>query len=1164
MKKTIRLLRLPLAVCLILLVLILQSVEVYGQGRLSLKISGVILKDALEKIEKQSGCSFLYNAQLVDVNKKVSVDKTNVSVNELVAELLKGTGIIYRIVDKQIILSKQEVESSLGSAEKHPQRLDAEIGGRNEIVVKGKVYDENGVTIPGATIIVTGTTIGSTTNIEGFYTIKVPKGKKRLTVSFIGYSSVEIEANDKLTCNAVLSVNAKKLDEVIVTGYQTLSKERATGSFAVVTPKDLGGKLQTNIMERLEGTIAGLTSYKGQLQIRGASTIQGVKSPLYVVDGVPYEGDITAINPSEIVNVTILKDATAASIYGARSANGVIVLTTRSGSESPTKVYYNGSLKLSPFYDTDYFNLMSSTEFVDFQQKLFNLNPGTVNDGYYLNEVRQLLFDHKAGNITSDELNKSLDLYRSRDRENQAMDLFVRTPAIVQQHNLGFSGGSEKHNYALSFNYIQNLPYEKSQKDDRIGFNIKNTFNFYKWFKVDVGVLGSLTRDDYFNGYSGVGDVTGKGKASYLLYYDEQGNPLPWYQQKSQEEIDRLNQLGLLDESYHPVSEMNRRKYESKNSYLNLNLNFNFKIVDGLVFDVRYQQDFRNSYSKQFDSKDSWVVKNMVNNATQIVDGNIIQNIPEGGQIVENRGDRSAYTLRGQLNYTKLFNEKHAFAAIAGAERHAVVSTNTGVYKVGYDNNSLSYKVIDEKMLGKTIDGTEALGNRFTYKTKEPGFSYAEDRYVSFYANASYTYNSKLTLNGSVRIDQSNLFGTDPKYQYRPLWSVGSQYVVSQRDFAWLDRLVLRATYGINGNVPKTSGPYLTVKDGGVNPWTNDYSSVILYPPNSGLRWEKTGVFNIGLDFDMFKSRISGSIEFYNKSTTDLLYNKMMDPTFGWGSLMVNYGDMYNRGVEFSLNSTNIALKDFTWRSGINFSYNKNRITKLENGNTDAIYFINSPQIRENGPMNGLYSVRWAGLDSKGAPQAYKKDGTIVNSFANLTTEDLVYSGVTTPPYAASLSNSLRYKNVGLSFFFTYYGGHVMRGMLGNYLINTGYSTNQDKLTGNFWEKSGDENDPSKAPAFKMSAPTNMQNLWKAADKHVKRGDYIKLNEVIVEYSLPASLIKRTFIEGVNCSFQVQNLWRWVANDQGLDPEAWAGLDLNPSRGIKDPTTYSIGLSVKF
>lgn len=1115
----------------------------------TVNVKNVEVRKVLDLLQQQTNYHFVYEEEAVSKNTRVSLQYRNETFMKVLTDLCEQTFLQFEIKRTVVLLyPRKEVKPAKDIS----------------LTLTGTVSDEIGEGLPGVNVFCKESGRGTITDVEGTFSLKVNIGDV-LIFRFIGMEEEVFKViPGKNRVNILLKTSTETLQDVVVTGYQTLSKERVTGSFATVSSKEMEGKLQTSIMERLEGAMAGVTSYNG-VQIRGVSTINGTRSPLYVVNGVPYEGSLDAINPSEITNVTVLKDAAAASIYGARSANGVIVITTKSGTKGPTRVNYNGSINLTPFYDTDYQNLMSSSEFVDFQQTLFNLNSGTRPAGYYLNEVRQLLFDHKDGKISEQELNRQLDVYRSRDRKDQAMEAFVRTPAVTHQHNLALSGGGDKYTYSLSLNYMQNLPYDKNVSNDRMGFNLKNSYDFTKWLHADVGIMGSMYNADYNNGYSGVGAVTGSGKASYLLYWDEEGNELPWYMQKSQEEIDRLNSLGLLDESYYPLQEVAKRYFQQKDAYLNFNTNLKFKISNDLSFNLIFQKDYSYTYSKQFDSKDSYEVKNMVNNATQIVDGEIIQNIPTGGQLIENRGDKNSYTLRGQLNYNNSFAEKHRITLIAGAERRAVKRTATGIYKVGYDDNSLSYKVIDENMLGKTIQGTESLSGSFTYASKEAGLSYVEDRYVSFYGNTSYVFDERASLTASIRIDQSNLFGTDPKYQYRPLWSAGAHYLLLKDQFGWVDRLALRTTYGINGNIPKESGPYLTVKDGGVNSWTNEYSSTILYPPNSGLRWEKTAVWNIGIDFNLFKNRLNGSIEFYNKNTSDLLYNRTMDPTLGWGKLMVNYGDMYNRGVELSIHSKNLSVKNFSWESSFNFSYNKNKLTKLQEANTDAIYYINSAQLRVGKAMNSLYSVRWAGLDETGAPQAYKKDGTIVKSFANLTVNDLVYSGVSTPPYAASLSNSLRYKDFSLSFLLTYYGGHVMRGVFGQYLINTGYSSNQDKLTGNFWQKPGDEADPSKSPALKMSASANVQNLWKAADKHIQPGDFIKLNEISLTYNVPSTLLKKTFIKNLRCTFQVRDVWKWVANDMGLDPEAWSGgTTLSPSRGTKAPATYSVGLSCDF
>ena len=1125
----------------------------YAQN-INLSKTNVSLKSVLKEIKQQSGYDIVYADYLLKNSNPVTIKLKNATLKTAIGESLKGQKLTYEILDKTVVIRKEE-----------PSFRDRIGSFFTAIDVRGRVVDEKNEPLAGAVVKVKGTNTATATNSNGDFELKGIDEQAVLVVSFIGYTLKEVPANQGSPVTIRLEVNQNELDEVSVvvsTGYQQIPKERATGSYGVVTQKNLVGKLQTNILDRLEGQVAGLTSYKGGIQIRGKSTISGITAPLYVVDGVPYEGSIDAINPSDVVSVTVLKDATAASIYGARSANGVIVITTKMGVAGPLRISYNGSLKFTPLPDTDYNNLLSSSEFIDFQETLFKLNPGSVSPGQYVNEVRQLFFDY-ATNLNDPELRRKLDVYRNRDRKDQLIDELLRKRAVDQQHNLSLSGGTAKHRYALSVNYLQAMPYEQAQTNDRKGYNFKNSFDITSWLRLDAGILGSFTGAAYNNGYLGMNVYTGAGKASYLLFKDENGNPLPWYQAKSQGELNRLTGLGLLDESYFPLQELNNQRFESNEKYQNFNVGANLKLIKGLTLDLKYQKELRNNFQKQFYSKDSWFVKTMVNNATQIKSGVITQNIPTGGQIKEIRGDGDSHTLRAQLNYNKIINDKHEIVVIAGAEQRKVSSTSTATYRVGYDDNSLSFKAIDEKSIAN-LTGTQALFGSFSYSNMGAGFSSAENRYVSFYGNASYTYNRRFTASASIRMDQSNLFGTDPKYQYRPLWSAGGSYLISERDLDWLDRLSLRATYGINGNIAKLSGPFLTVIESGINDYINEPSSQVQFPPNSGLRWEKTKVTNLGIDFNLFKSALSGSIEVYNKSTTDLLKSKVSDPTYGWTDLTVNYGDMYNRGWEVSLNSQNIVRPDFSWRTSMNFSYNKNKLTRIENTNGAAVFYLQDNQVREGKPLNSLYTVRWAGLDNTGAPQGYDRNGKIVKSFANLTMEDLQYAGTTVPPYAASLSNNFKYKNFDLSFMFLYYGGHVMRSMFGNYINGTGISANVDRLTANFWQKPGDENDPSKAPAYRLGVNANLGNLWSAADKHVQKGDYIKLRDISIGYELPAKGVQKYGLDNVRISCQIQNAWRWAANNQGLDPEVWSGSTLLPSRGNLQPATYTFGLSVNF
>lgn len=1139
---------------IILIVATLQvSANSFAQ-KVSLSKKDVTLVEVFSQIKAQTGYDFLFNASTLKDAKKVTIDVKNMELKDALNQIFEGQALTYSIEHKSVVVSK-----------KAPS-LTERTAARLAIDIKGVVLDKvSGGPLAGASIKVKGSNIATITNSLGEFSLPAVDEKAIITVSYVGYISKEIAANQESPITVRLEIKAQELAEVSIvvsTGYQQIPKERATGSYGIVTQKDLVGKLQTNILDRIEGQVAGLTSYKGAIQVRGRSTISGNMAPLYVVDGIPYEGQIEAINPSDVVSINILKDATAASIYGARSANGVIVITTKIGVAGPLRVSYNATAKFTPLPDTDYNNLLSSSEFVDFQQNLFKINPGAISPGIYINEVRQLFYDRAASKITEDELQRQLNIYRNRDRKGQLIDELLRKRAIDQQHNLSLSGGTAKHRYALSVNYLQGAPYERAQSNDRIGYNFKNSIDITSWFRLDAAVLGSITKAGYNNGFSGMSVYTGANKASYLLFKDENGNKLPWYQAKSQGELDRLTGLGLLDESYYPLEELNNQRYESNDKYQNFNVGANFKLIKGLSLDLKFQKEIGSNFQKQFYSKDSWFVKNMINNATQIKAGEVILNIPTGGQIKEVRGDRNSHTLRAQLNYNKTAG-LHEIAVIGGAEQRKVSASSTAMYKVGYDDNSLSFKPIDEKLISR-LTNTEALGGTFLYNNMGTGFFYNENRYVSFYGNASYTYNRRFTASASIRMDQSNLFGTDPKYQYRPLWSAGASYLISENQLDWLDRLSVRATYGINGNIAKLSGPYLTVYDTGINDFINEPSSQVTFPPNSGLRWEKTRVTNLGIDFNLFKSALSGSIEFYNKNTTDLLKSRVADPTLGWTELTVNYGDMYNRGTELTLNSRNIKTQNFSWRTSMNFSYNKNKLTRIENTNGAPVYFIQAGQVREGKPLNGLYSVRWAGLDNTGAPQAYDRNGKLVKSFANLAMEDLQYEGTTLPPYAASFSNYFKFKNFDLSFMFVYYGGHVMRGMFGDYLVGTGISTNADKLTANFWQKPGDELDPSKAPAFRSNASANLKNLWYAADKHVEKGDYIKLRDISIGYELPEKAIRKYGMSNMRISGQIQNAWRWAANSQGLDPEVWNGTSTTPTRGTLPATTYTLGLSVNF
>lgn len=1156
--------------------------------QVTLKAKSTSVRQVFMAINKQTGYHYVWSARDVDPNTKITVDIVQKPLDQALVSILNNLDLGYEIDNKTIVIKEKSRVSSSNMANRVMALDDIQ-----QKQVSGRIVDAQGKPVRGVSIRVKGTELGTVTDEQGYFKFNqtVDAGQK-LECSCLGYKPMEVTASTNMGTIVLqdLSAEVEAVDIVINTGYQKISKERAAGSFSQVTAKDMEGRLQTGLLDRVEGLVPGMSMVQNSaspqntknslgIEVRGRSTINAQGAPLVVVDGMPYEGDLTALNPNDIETVTVLKDASAASIYGVRSSNGVIVVVTRMGKEGPARIDYSNTLSFRGLPNRSYLNKMSSAELVDFQKEMFNYRSGDYNaidPRKSMNDVYGILYKKKGGVISEEEMELELDVYRNRDRYS-SMDEFLNTVRFDQQHNLALSGGVDRYSYHYSLNYTQPGDYNKGRATNKgIGFNIKNNFKLTDWVTLRANILGKNQQRegnigfDYYNNYIG-------GKASYFLLRNEDGSPGQWFNNKSQYEIDRLNGLGLQDETYRPI-EQNEYKHEKfYNKYINLNFGANFKIIKGLDFDLSYQSERTEGYNGTLSREQFWEVASMVNDATQMVEGGAKYNIPKGGQFSERRNDINSYTLRGQLNYQNRFSDIHEIIAIAGAERREIKDRFTDIYKYGYDESSLVYKGINEENYGVMLRNTEALFNSYTMTKKEKGFQELVDRFVSFYANASYTYNRKLTLSGSIRMDQSNLFGTDIKNQYKPLWSVGALYRLPELNLDFLDKWSARMTYGVNGNVPKETGPYLISKvDDRLNPYTGELQSSITTPPNPLLRWERTNVFNFGLDFSMWNNRLGATIDLYSKKTEDLLGNSALDPTLGWSNVLMNYGNMRNNGIEVGLTGQILKRADFSWTGALNFAYNNNKITKLYVSQNTPYSYYSTTQNRVGVAMGSIYSIDYAGLNEEGLPMARKADGTLVGSTQQLTAEDLIYSGTTIAPYNASLSNNVRYKNFSLNFMFIFNGGHVMRGVHPEFLskyAELNYNSNFDRTWLNYWKQPGDElKNPEMAPKFVSAASGNMSDIYNSAQLFIQKADYIKLRDVSLSYTLPQEWIARTKLNHVRITGQIQNVWRWAANKDNLDPEVWSGYSMFndaqnklitiPTRGVLTPTIYNLGISV--
>lgn len=541
--------------------------------------------------------------------------------------------------------------------------------------VSGIIVDEKGETLIGVTVAVKNGKNMCLTDAEGHFNIWLNSNESTLVISYIGMKTMEVAALHDGPLKIVMKVDDNPLNEVIVTGYQTLSRERTTGSFNVVTADKLKDKLQTNIINRLEGMVPGLVFQNGEYYLRGMSTLRGGPTrnePLLVVDGLPFEGNISSINPSVVKNITFLKDAAAASIYGARAANGVIVITTIDGKgNGKTSVQYDASIKFTPAPNMSGLHRLNSRELVDLQKDGFKYDPGQyayLDPRERVNPVLELLYKNRAGMIDNNELEKGLEVYRNLDNRKELEDFYTKT-GVRHQHNVSILGGNWANRYAVSLNYDGNSYNARYLSSERYGFSLRDNIGFFRWLNADLSVTGSFSRD---KGDTGMGQFTDiyHNYPSYTMLRDKNGTPINFPKYKSDYELERLKELGLMDESFNPITNRKEENFITKDQYYKIQLGLNFKIAKGLNFDIRFQTENTVSKTTEFHSAESYYVRNMINDAAQYntMRKTLTLNVPKGAQMGEYRSDMSAYTLRAQLNFSKEFG-KNSITAIAGGER---------------------------------------------------------------------------------------------------------------------------------------------------------------------------------------------------------------------------------------------------------------------------------------------------------------------------------------------------------------------------------------------------------------------------------------------------------------------------------------------------------------
>ncbi len=1194
LNKTILIMRLTVIITFVFT--IHATAFVFSQGtEISMRLNNTTLEEVIDKIRAETDYRFLYNHEEIKDVKNLDVHFENASTDQVLKEVLKNFDFEYRIVNDVIVI----VPSPGKTNKKH----ELENPGKQKKIIKGKVTDESGTGLPGVSVVVMGTAVGTATNIDGSYELELPLESDKLIFSFIGMETQQVEINGREVVNVVLKVDRSLVEEVIVTGYQTISKERATGSYTIVKADEIKN-LETSLQSKLEGVSTGvlnssigdanyMSSYlpdsdnDNRLLMRGISTMSENKSPLVVIDGFPTREGLSSVNPNDIDQITFLKDAASASIWGAQSSNGVIVITTKKGEKSAKpKVSYRFSHQFIPKWDLDYLNLTSTEETVDLITEVSKDWTSWMHSTSSGNPLAVLIADYKNGVIDEATYNAGLAEFKSRDNYGQVKDYLLEVGAI-QQHDLSIQGGTDKMAYRSAINYVKKSGGYAGNENEKLNLSMNNNFNISDRFKASLGFNVIYQDVNYSALFAAEPGNYGRSPlldrlSPWELYKDENGNNITqnisylngimdistWRSSAKQGILDNygINLFpNLLDDM-----ENTRRGYKSFMARLRGNIDY--KVTEELTFSGGFQYERGSRRNKTYVGADTYAVNSSVASFTVIdpVSRKIVeQKIPTGAQQQVKNSDNYAYTIRGALNYNKNIND-HSITLLAGGE----ISKNYfEAYKTtqwGFNENALIEKPVNIMELSGFIPNTLGYYG-YTYSFAQPNQFFqvtaADNRFVSYFGNFAYSYKDKYVVNASGRIDNFNRFGGDARFNRKPLWGAGVSWNITKEDFmkgvSLLDYLKLSYTYGKNGNVNRGAIPELTIRLD-YNTVLEENGAIILNPKNDQLKWEETITNNIKLDFALFDNKFFGAMELYHRKSKDILASKAVDISHGLSNITTNNGTIVNKGVEIELNAAIMQRSDFYWGTRFLFSYNHNNVVDISSNRR-----MEYPEDMLTGTFTapgystpGIYSFQWAGLDEQGNPMVLDQNGNTTSNYFDLTGVSMFeFSGTLLPKYVASFTTQFKYKSFELSALFVGNFGHVMRKDVPSILINESRRANKEIL--NRWKQAGDEDitDIPRAGHGSTLLPASW-NMWQYANINVVSADFIKLREVNLIYNVPKSFLSKLSLESTQLMFQVNNPFTWTANDGGIDPEAH---DLASGfRSMPIMTSYIFGLNVNF
>ncbi len=1114
------------------------SASVYSQSaKLTLDMENSRVADVLDEIEKQSEFRFAYSSELIDMDRKVTVEIDKKNIDETLTALFEGTSVKYALFDRHIMLYPQEMDEA--SIDLSGWNIDAQQG-----IVSGTVTDESGEPLPGVTVVVKGTTLGTVTNANGEYSITNIPENATLQFSFVGMRTKEVEVGNQSGIDVKMEVDAIGIEEVVAIGYGTIKKSDLTGSVTSVKTEDLDNIKMQSIDQALAGRAAGVQVIQSSgvpgsapaVRVRGTTSLQGANEPLYVVDGFPiYAGGgsgnagtaagssnisgIANINPNDIQSIEILKDASATSIYGARAANGVILITTKTGTAGNDKVSFSA--------DYGFQSVTKKMDVMDAYQYAVLKNEAYTNEGsapvYSTSDLEEIQNHPELGTNWQDE---------------------VFQVAPMQEYNISFTGGDRKTNYAITGGYTKQDGIIKSTDFERFSSRINLTRQMKDWLKTGTHISVFRIFSNQQN-VDGLGVVNGATQFSPILpVYSGQG--YSFLPTSSASEYTLVNDGIIIN---NPVATMNEVVRQTQRNGILGDMFMEIKITPNLTAKIKGGADISN-----------------VKNDTYLP-----------GNTNEGQGSNGVATIRYNLNQNWLNENTLSYVNEFGAHSVSAVAGAT------FQENIYEYVLGSSQGFTNDILQENSLQGGETYNSPESG----KTRWglISYLARVNYSYNGKYLASIAGRIDGSSRFGINNKYAFFPSGSLA--WRASEEDFIkelnLFSYLKLRASFGYTGNqeiglynsLPTTGTQTYTFGDGtlatGVSP--NKIA-------NADLQWEKTAQFDAGVDMAFFDNRLGLTIDYYYKKTTEMLYSEQVPFTTGFTEYLNNIGSMQNQGVELELRG-DILRGKFKWNTDFNLSFNRNKVLSLAGvlykdvGVNQGHLKIDpwSRRLFVGEPIGAFFGWQFDGIIQEGETinQTISQVGPGRRKYKDVASEDDnpddgKYTGApdgvvdnsdrqvignALPDFIGGMNNNFSYKNISLSVF--------LQWSVGNDILN--FDKTQLTLpTGgqNVYAEMVNRWTPENPSNVLPLASTNRQIVFN--DYYIEDGSYLKIKNIILGYTFPKNMVN--FVDRLYVYSSLNNFITFTKYT-GFDPEVSLHGASNLTMG-EDYSTYPQSKTVMF